>query len=105
MLGFHYVRTPCFAYCLYQNAMQLTMIPHFMHLGQTSSMKTCFSPTKLAFNAGILEDALEVGVGIVRSFYGSIQQQHLENCRCSPTCLLFTNFVEEAILFTQITTH
>ena len=29
----------------------------------------------------------------------------LENCRCSPTCLLFTNFADEAILFPQITTH
>ena len=59
------------------------MIPHFMHLGQTSSMKTCFSPTKFAFKAGILEDALEVGVGIVRNFYGSIQQ-HRGGSRHSP---------------------
>ena len=28
----------------------------------------------------------------------------LENCRCSPTCLLFPNFVEEAILLAHITT-
>ena len=29
----------------------------------------------------------------------------LDNCRCSPTCLLFPNFVEEKILFAQMTTH
>ena len=29
----------------------------------------------------------------------------LYNCRCSPTCLLFPNFVEEKILFAQMTTH
>ena len=29
----------------------------------------------------------------------------LENCRCSPTCLLFPNFVEDTMLFAQITTH
>ena len=58
--------------------MQLTMISHFMHLGQTSLLKTCFSSTNFAFKAGILEDALEVVVGIVRNFYGIIQQQHCE---------------------------
>ena len=29
----------------------------------------------------------------------------LDNCRCSPTCLLFPNFVEVKILFAQMTTH
>ena len=89
-------------------------------------MKTCFLSTKFAFKSGILEDTLKVGAGMVRNFHGSIQQQHCEigskeevesggkalekmlnlhNCRCSPICLFFPNFVEKKILFAQMTTH
>ena len=41
---------------------QSTMISHFMDLGQTGVVTTCFLSAKFAFRLGILEETLEWGL-------------------------------------------